>query len=227
MAYESKQAILEEAGLSQIVVGEILGGLANGTNTVFSTAYGPITDSNDDDVVGAADVTVYVNGSAVAVAGVNAAASTITLAAAPANGATVTCNYRYSNVTDAYVAKIRDEAQDWIDEQMDSVDTTPYTTVPPTIRRLTRQYAAAMLLIREYGMNQNTDGTSKDGYNRLKMVQAGIDKYIEIGGSAGLSDVSAAEVDVYAEPELFSTYNSTNGYVSQDDVFLRDIGVQE
>lgn len=225
--YETKQAILEEAGLSLIVLAEVLTGSVNGSNKAFTTDHGPITDSNDDDAIDNTDVTVYVNGVAVTVSAVNATTHTITLAAAPANGTTVTADYRYSNITDAYVTRIREEAEDWINSAMDAIDPVPYSTVPARVRQLTRQYAAANLLIREYGMNQNTDGTSKDGYNRLRLAQAALDKYIAIGGSTGLSDVSASEVDVYSEPDIFSTYSSTEGYISQDDVFMRDLGVED
>lgn len=227
MSYETKQAILEEAGLSLIVLGEVLSGSVNASNKTFTTTYGPITDSNDDDSIDNTDVTVYVDGVSVPVAAVNETTHTITLVTAPAAGTTVTADYRYSNITDAYVEKIREEAEDWINSAMDAIDPVPYTTVPARVRQLTRQYAAANLLIREYGMNQNTDGTSKDGYNRLKQAQAALDKYIAIGGSTGLSDVSAAEVEVYAEPDIFSTYSSTSGYINQDDVFMRDLGVED
>lgn len=227
MSYETKQAILEEAGLSLIVLGEVLSGSVDGSNKAFTTTYGPITDSNDDDTIDNTDVTVYVDGVSVPVAAVNETSRTITLVTAPGLGTTVTADYRYSNITDAYVEKIREEAEDWINSAMDAIDGTPYSTVPARVRQLTREYAAAKLLIREYGMNQNTDGTSKDGYNRLKMAQAALDKYIAIGGSTGLSDVSAADVEVYAEPDIFSTYSSTDGYINQDDVFMRDLGVED
>jgi hypothetical protein len=59
--YETKQAILEEAGLSQIVNGEVLAGAIDGTNLVFNTIYKPITDSNDDDQIDTTDIMVYVN----------------------------------------------------------------------------------------------------------------------------------------------------------------------
>ncbi|MET3349038.1 UNVERIFIED_ORG: hypothetical protein ABID57_000707 [Arthrobacter sp. UYEF1] len=225
--YETKQGILEEAGLSLKVLGETLTGSVDGSNKVFTTAYGYLTDANDDDTIDNTDVTAYVDGVAVNVSDVNEINHTITLQAAPTTGKVVTADYRYSNITDSYVEKIREEAEAWINEAMDGIDSTPYTTVPATVRKLTRQYAAANLLIREYGMNQNTDGTSKDGYNRLKTVEAALAKYIAIGGSTGLSNVSGAEVDVYAEPEIFSTYTSGDGYISQDDVFLRDLGIED
>lgn len=225
--YETKQAILEEAGLSLIVLGETLAGSVDGSNKAFTTERGPITDSNDDDSIDNTDVTVYVDGVSVPVAAVIETSRTITLVTAPAVDSTVTADYRYSNITDAYVEKIREEAEDWINSAMDAIDPVPYSPVPARVRQLTRQYAAANLLIREYGMNQNTDGTSKDGYNRLKTVQAALDKYIAIGGATGLSDVSAADVEVYAEPDIFSTYSSTKGYINQDDVFMRDLGVED
>src|ERR1035437_10515065 len=94
--YETKQAILEEAGLSQIVIGELLSGLVDGTNKVFTTTWKPLTDSNDDDSVDTYDVTVYVNGSPVLVSSLVVASGTITLTTAPANLTTVTCDYSRS-----------------------------------------------------------------------------------------------------------------------------------
>jgi hypothetical protein len=226
--YETKQAILDEAGLRLRVLAESLTGTADGSNKVFYTDHQGITDSNDDDQIDNTDVTVYVNGTAAGVAGVDEVTGKITLVAAPANGATVTADYYYSNIADSYLEKVREEAEAWIDSNMDSVDSTPYTTVPAKVRQLTRQYAAAHLLIREYGMNQDVSGTSKDGYKRLELVEAALAKYIAIGGSTGLSSVSAADVEVSAEPDIFSTYSSETGSIkSRDDIFMRDLGVTD
>lgn len=246
--YETKQAILEEAGLSQIVSGEVLAGNVDGTNRVFTTTWKPVTDSNDDDTVDVTDVTVYVNGAPVAVSMLTEASGTITLAAAPAAGASVTCDYRYSNVSDSYLEKVREEAEGWINDAMDAIDNIPYgsgvpatnTTVPATVRKLTRWYAAAQLLLKDYGYNHDISGTSKDGAAKMAMLEgtgeAGkpgykpglLAKYIAIGGATGLSDVSAAELDAYTEGELFSTIDPTTSvYISVDDRFLTDQGSVE
>ncbi|QNK82595.1 hypothetical protein [Nakamurella sp. PAMC28650] len=242
--YETKQAILEEAGLSQIVNGEVLAGVIDGTNLVFNTIYKPITDSNDDDQIDTTDITVYVNGVPVFVQLLNELTGTITLKTAPAAGTVATCDYRYSPVTDAYMNKIREEAEDWINSAMDSIDPVPYgsgvpstnTVVPPTVRKLTRWYAAAQLLMKDYGFNHDTNMTSKDGASKMALLEGSgepgkpgykpglLNKYIAIGGMSGISDVSAAELDTYAEPDLFSTVDATSGLtVSVDDNFMRDI----
>lgn len=224
--YVTKQAILEEAGLSQPVLGELVSGTVNGTNNVFSVSRKPLADANYDDAIDPYDVTLFVNGSPVGVASVDEAAGTIATLVAPANGTTVTADYRYSAVLDQYVDDVRDEAQDWIDSVMDAVDPLPYADgmVPPTIRKIARVYAAGMLLSKDYGYQRDTDGTSKDGMARMKQAEAWLDKYVLIGGSTGLSNVSSAAMEVHNDGTLFE--GSSTPYISIDDRFMRDAGSQ-
>jgi len=223
--YVTKQAILEEAGLSNPVLAELVSGAANGTNKVFTTTYKPLIDANYDDEVDPYDVTLYVNGVPVDVASVDATSGTITAITAPVSGDEVTADYRYTPVLDQYVQDVRDEAEDWINTEMDSVDPLPYTKVPPTIRKIARVYAAGMLLSKDYGYQRETDGTSKDGMARMKQAEAWLAKYITIGGSTGLSNVSGTGVEVSSDPDLFDHYDQERGrYTGIDERFMRDPG---
>lgn len=234
-SYETLQAILEEAGMSSPVLGEQADGLANGANTVFTAAHGPFSDSNYDDVVDATDVVAYVNGSPVAIASVNAVAHTVTLSASPANGSIVTLDYRYSPWPVATVTKLRDEAQSLIDERMSAVDPTPYADpVPATVRKMTRVYAAALMLTRDYGFNRDTEKTSKDGYMKLALVEGSgnpgspnykpgwLDRYLEIGGQTG-NVAETSDAEIVSEPDVFARFDPTTERYGPDAEFMNGL----
>jgi len=205
MAYESLQAILEEAGMSHQELSETPYGTADGSNKTFTTAHKPLSDQNYDDVVDKDDVLVLVNGSPVTVESVNAQTGSITLAEAPANGAEIIVEYRYSSIALRYVEQLRREAEDWVNKKMAPVDPcAPYTGVfnpgeggtliSATVQAIVRIYAAAQLLIRDYGYNQDTELTSKDGYKKLALVVGDkdttglINDFIGAGGVCGGDD---------------------------------------
>lgn len=190
MSYTSLQDIYEEAGLAIAAYGENAIGEADGTNRVFTVHNKPLIDTNSDDDITKDDVQVYVNGSPVAVTSVDSTFGNITLTVAPAAEAIVTVDYRYSAVNMDYVSKLRDEAEQAVNNRMKLVDScVPYgegdKDVPVTVRNLTRQFAAAWLLIREYGFNQDIEGTSKDGYKRLETVKEALEEYAATGGECG------------------------------------------
>lgn len=226
--YVTKQAILEEAGLSQPILAEPLSGLANGSNKVFTTLKKPLADTNYDDTVDMYDVVLYVNGSSAPIASVDGPSGTITAVTAPANAVVVTADYRYSPLLDAYVSQVSEEAEDYIASNMDVIDPLPYKTVPPTIRKIARWYAAGMLLAKDYGFQRDTSQTSKDGEAKIAQAEKWLDAYIATGGSTGLSDVSAAEVTTASDPALFTDYDrSAASYVSPDEAFMLDPDVGE
>jgi hypothetical protein len=223
MRYETEQAILDEAGLVHAVTGETLSGTANGSNKVFTTTYKRICDANDDDEVDSNDVTVYVNGTRVTVSSVDAAEGSITLLAAPANGAAITCDYFYTNVSSDYVCKAREEAEDWVNLEMTGVDPIPYTNeVPATIRKITRYYAAGLLLLKDYGDRSDTEEQAKNGDQKIKKAEKWMARYVLLGGSTGLTTTDES-VEVESDPALFTTYDRQEGkyrYAS-DDEFMR------
>jgi hypothetical protein len=224
MSYVTKQAILEHAGLQHRQTGAELAGLANGTNTVFTTEKKPIVDSNYDDAVTTADVIVYVNGSPVTVSSINAVTGAFTLAAAPVNGSVVTADYSFSNVTETEITQAREDAEDAINDVMGDIDTVPYETVPATVRKIAKWYAAGLLLSRDYGFQSDSEETSKSGRAVLKQAETWLDKYAERGGKTSTSS-AVSEADVSHEPDVFTTYDSTTDrYTSSDELFMRDIG---
>ena len=217
--YTTLQDIYEDAGLATAGNAEVPAGEVDGTNKVFTTPNKPLVDSDYDDEVTIADVQVYVDGSPVPTTAVNAQYGNITLATAPAEGSIVTVDYRYSATNMIFVSKLRDEAEEFINNRMRLVDAcVPYgqgsNEVPFTVRNLTRQLAAAWLLIREYGYNQDIEGTSKDGYKRLETVKLALEEFAESGGACDNSEgggsseagvggfQSASEGDLFPEPDF-------------------------
>jgi hypothetical protein len=178
-AYETLQGILEEAGLSHRVLGETPYGEIDGSNKLFTTHNKPLTDVNYDDSITIADVLVLVNGTPATVVNVDAQNGTIEIETAPEANDEVLVDYRYSPIALSFVSQLRDEVQDEINLAMKAVDPcAPYDydvqneeKLPnPTVRQLCRLLAAAYLLIRDYGFNQDTEGTSKDGFVKHKLV---------------------------------------------------------
>lgn len=219
--YTTLQDIYQEAGLAIAAYGENAIGEVDGTNKVFTVHNKPLVDMNSDDEVTKDDVQMYVNGTPVVVESVNALFGNITLAVAPAAEAVVTVDYRYSSTDMDYVAKLRAEAEQVVNSRMKFVDScVPYgegdEDVPATVRNLTRQFAAAWLLIREYGFNQDIEGTSKDGYKRLETVKASLEEYAALGGNCGSDGdggvaggagalAASSDGDLFPEPTFDST----------------------
>lgn len=197
--YTTLQNIIEDAGLAQDVHDETPNGIADGVNKIFTVHNKPLIDSNYDDLVTAEDIRVYVDGVPVAINTLDVAYGIITLNSAPAEAADVSVDYRYSAVSMAFVSDLRDEAEDKINTTMQAVDTyAPYGTsddnpVPKTIRSICRQFAAAWLLIRDYGFNQDIEGTSKDGYKRFSTAQDSLKEYALKGGKGGSGGVKVAD----------------------------------
>ncbi|MEM4591757.1 MAG: hypothetical protein QW555_08015 [Nitrososphaerota archaeon] len=76
--------------------------LTRRTDTVFQTSYFPVVDFDFDGQI-LDDITVYVNGSQVDVASLDAERGLITLINAPPNGATVTTDYYWHPISDSEI----------------------------------------------------------------------------------------------------------------------------
>lgn len=179
--YTNLQGIRKEAGLHHEQKYQALTGSANGSNTVFYAPRTYIVDRNGDDTTNSSDVVVYVNNVAVTVSAVDPVTGAITLQSAPANGATVKATYAYSVASDTEIEERRDEAQDWLNTKVKSyidVDNLTDSTFPKIFRAITRLYAAALLLIRDYGTSADTDLSSKDGYEKMKTAKSMLEDYI-------------------------------------------------
>lgn len=228
MAYGTKQAILEEAGFSHPVTGEVLSGLSNAANKVFTTERKPLADTDYDDRVTVTDVTAYVDGSPVTVASVNAKTGAITLQAAPATEAVVTADYRYCVMPDAYVEQVRQEAADMISDAFEQVglDLADHAPATATLRKIERWYAAGALLLKDYGFQAETDQTSKDGDYKMKRAEGWIDKLV--ANAVMLSETSATGADTASsehEPDVFSTWDATEKRYDprkSEEYFMRD-----
>lgn len=190
MAYTTLQDILEESGLANHIHGETPTGIVDGENMTFTAVNKPLVDTNYDDEVTKDDIQLYFDGVPADVSEIDARFGTATVTSAPDEGVEVTMDYCYSAVSMTFVGKLREEAEEFINNRMKLVDScVPYGEngheVPKTVRNLTRQLAAAWLLIREYGFNQDIEGTSKDGYKRLEAVEESLEKYASAGGECG------------------------------------------
>lgn len=220
--YETLQAILEEAGLQHVELAEEPYGEVNGTNKVFVTHHKPLADANYSDSITPADVCFYVNGSPVKVIAVEPSSGAITLQTAPAVDDTVLVDYRYAPISLQIVDGIREEAQDWIDEEMKGTDPVPYNPVPKKIRLICRTFAAGVLLAREYGFNEDTAETSKDGDARIKRAEKWLEKYKANGGNSDSSSSTGIEdVQVESAGDLFASSKPTDEFASDND-FLRN-----
>lgn len=236
VVYESQQAILEEAGLQNRVMQEVLSGAVDGANKSFTTAYGPIADSNYNDQVDSTDLVVFVNGVKAAVASVDETNQIITLSNAPATNAVVTANYWYSAVPASYVSRAREEAQDLIDTTVAAVDPVPYSQgqVPPTVRKMTRVYAAGLLLTRDYGSGRDIAETSKDGYKKLQLVEGNskegaakvtgwLEQWVNSGGLTGGSQDLDDSDDVLTQPNIFTGYDRDTGRYTNSSTPLHSV----
>jgi hypothetical protein len=189
--FTTLQDILEEAGLASDVHGETPAGVVDNANKLFTVPNKPLTDANYDDKVDKDDVQIYFDGVPAAVSSVNEQFGTITTVEAPAEDVEVTIDYRYSAITMRFLANLRDEAEATINTRMRSVDScAPYgidgAEVPKKISGIARRIAAGWLLTRDYGFNQDIEGTSKDGYKKLEVAEQELETYAKSGGNCGV-----------------------------------------
>lgn len=230
--YSSLQDIREEAGHQHLNKLEALTGLANGSNTNYYVKRTYVVDSNYDDVLNVdtstGDVVVYVNDSAVEVSAIDANTGKISLADAPANGATVLGTYYHSSINDTKVAKYRKEAISYVQRKINGIINFGAWTdadVPPIVQTVVRIYAAGLILIRDQGLNADTENTSKDGYKRLSTAKSLLGEYIdeESGGNANTARVrTSAKSDGNIFPRdtdlsgLYSSSTTTDEFMRKD-----------
>lgn len=228
--YSSLQDIREESGHQHLNKLEELSGTKNGSNTVFYAKRTYIVDRNYNDTIDVAsasgDVIVYVNDVAVSVSAVDQDTGAITLAAAPANGATVLGTYYHSALSDTKVGKYRDEAIDYVQRKVNGIiDFGAWTseTTPAIVKTVVRIYAAGLILIRDYGLNADTENSSKDGYKRLATAKSLLADYIDeisdaSGSTARTSVSSRSDGNIFARNTDLSSYSDS---VDQTDRFMR------
>lgn len=232
--YSSFQDIREEAGHHHLMKLETPSGLVNGSNTVFTVGRTYIVDRNYNDTIDVAtasgDVIVYDDAVAVAVSAVDATTGAITLTAAPATSSVMLVTYAHSSLSDAKITKYRDEAIDYVQRKINGIidfgvwtDADDTTGVPPIVQTVVRIYAAGLILIRDHGLNTDTENSSKDGYKRLSTAKSLLQDYLdEVSDSAGSSTrvtvASRSDGNIFERNTDLSTYN---GSVDATEAFMR------
>ena len=220
--YSSLQDIREEAGHQHLNKLEALSGLANGSNKTYYSKRTYIVDSNYNDTldVGASgDVVVYVNDVAVAVESIDPNTGGITLVTAPANGATVLGTYYHSSVNDTKIAKYRKEAISYVQRKINGIidfGAWEDTTIPPIVQTVVRIYSAGLILIRDQGLNADTENTSKDGYKRLSTAKGLLTEWLDeetdaSGSTTRVSVSSRSDGNIFTRNRDLSTYNDSVG----------------
>lgn len=232
--YSSYQDIREEAGHHHLMKLETPSGTVNGSNTVFTVGRTYIVDRNYNDTIDVAtasgDVIVYDDTVAVTVSAVNATTGAITLSAAPATSSVMLVTYAYSSLSDAKIVKYRDEAIDYVQRKINGIinyaawtDADDSTGVPPIIQTVVRLYAAGLILIRDHGLNTDTENSSKDGYKRLSTAKSLLQDYLDemsdaAGSSTRVTVASRSDGNIFERNTDLSTWNES---VSTTEAFMR------
>lgn len=223
--YSSLQDIREESGNQHLVRLETPSGAVNGSNTVFTVGRTYIVDRDYDDTIDVAtasgDVIVYDDTVAVSVAAVDTTTGVITLSAAPATSSVMLVTYAYSLLSDTAVTKYRDQAIDFVQRKITGIinystwtDASDSTGVPPIVQTIVRMYAAGLILIRDHGLNTDTENSSKDGYKRLATAKSLLEDYISeaasaAGASTRVTATSVSDGNIFTRNTDLSTWNES------------------
>lgn len=192
--YTSLHEIRREAGLVRQTTDTRVAGVADGANREFYVNQTPIIDRNNDDVVTTADVTAFVDDQPVVVSSVDAESGTVVLANPPADGADVSIAYEFSAASDSEVAKRRDNAQSWLHRRVKSrynLNLVTLENFPDAWEDAVRLRAAGFLQISDWGTNIDTDGSSKDGYEKIKLATQIIDEWLKSDEGTDPNDPNA------------------------------------
>lgn len=226
--YATRYAIRKEAGLQHRKSAEAPSGIVNGSNRDFFVSKKYVVDRNGDDVFDATDVVAYVDGSAVPVEGVNAESGLVKLVTAPTNGQVVTVDYQFSQASDADIDEVRRETEDWLTRSIKGyIDATvfantPKVNYPMIFSTIVKLYAAALLLIRDYGSGADTDLTSKDGYKKLQLAKSMLSDWVAEVSDAGSTGTAAPRARVKTDGNIFRRErNLDDSHPDQDDQFMR------
>lgn len=233
--YATRQAIRKESGRQHRKSAERPSGVVDGVNKDFYVAKKFVVDRNDDDLFNSSDLVAYIDGAAVSVDVVNADTGLVTVHDAPTNGQIVTVDYQFSELSDADIDEVRGEAEDWVTNRVKGyIDVTVFTwhlpildpivldNFPKTFSTIVKLYAAALILIRDYGSGADTDLTSKDGYKKLgvakSMLSDWLAEYIDDNGSG----TKAAKATVRTDGNIFNRSTDLGSdKPDQDDQFMR------
>lgn len=201
MKHEINQTIkdiLQEAGLYHRQLLE-----SNDINSsVISLGDYILADINGDDTVDIKDVRVLVDNKPVKVIEVDTTNALITLENPVMTGQEVSVQFASSSVEPEYVEKIRAEALSEIISKI-PCEAAWAEDYKPTLRYIHRLMAAGMLLVRDYGFNEDIENTSKDGYKKLELASEKLNTLIATvcGGACSRSAQGFAARD---DGDLFS-----------------------
>ena len=168
MKHEINQTIkdiLQEAGLYHCQLLEF-----NDVNSsVISLGDYILADVNGDDTIDVKDVRVLVDNKLVKVTEVDTTNALITLEKPVVSGQEVSVRFASSSVEPEYVEKVRAEALSEIISKI-PCEAAWAEEYKPILRYIQRLMAAGMLLVRDYGFNEDIENTSKDGYKKLELA---------------------------------------------------------
>lgn len=128
-----------------------------------------MADVNGDDTIDVKDVRVLVDNKLVKVTEVDTTNALITLEKPVVSGQEVSVRFASSSVEPEYVEKVRTEALSEIISKI-PCEAAWAEEYNPTLRYIQRLMAAGMLLVRDYGFNEDIENTSKDGYKKLELA---------------------------------------------------------
>ena len=195
--------ILQEAGLYHRQLLEF-----NDVNSsVISLGDYILADVNGDDTIDVKDVRVLVDNKLVKVTEVDTTNALITLEKPVVSGQEVSVRFASSSVEPEYVEKVRTEALSEI-----PCEAAWAEDYKPTLRYIQRLMAAGMLLVRDYGFNEDIENTSKDGYKKLELANEKLNTLIATvcGGACSRSAQGFAARD---DGDLFSK----RSHISSED----------
>lgn len=216
MAFCSTSEVLYEAGQLKRFYGAKLIGTTDGANTIFTVEKAPIVDSNYDDTVDTTDVVAYDDGAVVATSTLVPGSGSITLSSAPAASSVMTVDYAWSMADTTMAAQYIAEATHWITTEMKQVETLT-EPVNVTIRKITRTYAAGLMMIAEYGTQGFSNESEKEGKRKIELAERWLAAYRMRVESNEKTESGADAPSSSTDKRLFEEYDSTNGWTPLDD----------
>lgn len=170
---------------------------------------------------GVSDVQVYVGLSAqfgasrMNVSSINSETGAVTLDAAPDSGASVTVNYSSSSIEDREVNEKSRMADGAINARLALCYGLPLSPVPTTISDLAGKAAAALLLIKHYGVASRS--TSADGYMLYSQVFGDNTGVIARGTkSAETATANVGEIGLICSPN-YQIVDDSGNILSRND----------
>lgn len=201
-------AIIQEAGLYHRQVLEF----NDIDSSVIQLGDYIIADINNDDLVDKNDILVTVDNNPIEVIELDVKNCLVTINPTPKSGQIVRVRFASSSVELDYVEQIRAETLSELSAKI------PCSTVWNSEHRSALAYihrlmAAGVLLIRDYGFNEDIEGTSKDGYKRLQLANDKLNELVTsvCGGeklASGCGFVTHDDGDLFPQ----KTRNSSEGW---------------